>query len=148
MKPFLDPDPVERALEALICCLALACLLTGCTHVVVSGPAAPAPANEVKQLGGRMAAEFPDGTKIWVDNHDSLAAVADLAGDVARNGFILEGTKEAIGLRRAKNASDAATESAKIAAGTEAQRIAADQALASQQLSNEAAAAAAALAAP
>lgn len=146
MKPFLDPDPVERALEALICCLALCVVFTGCTHVVVSGPSAPAPALEAKQLGGMLTMIAPDGTHFSIDNRQSLAAVTEAVDNIAGKVTILQGTKEAIGLRRAKNASDAATAQSQIRAGTEAQRIAADQAIASQKLTNEAAAAA--LAAP
>jgi len=88
----------------------------------------------------------PDGTHFSIDNRESLAAVTEAVDNIAGKVTILQGTKEAIGLRRAKNASDAATAQSQIRAGTEAQRIAADQAIASQKLTNEAAAAA--LAAP
>lgn len=146
MKDLLDPDPVERAIEGALVCLAAVFLFAGCTHVTVSGPAAPVPAVEAKQLGGMLTAEFPDGTRLAVDNRDSFRAVTEMADSITGKIAILQGTREILDMRQAKNASDAATEGARIAAGTEAQRIAADQAIQSQQLANEAAAAA--LAAP
>jgi hypothetical protein len=125
--------------------LALAALivgsLTGCTQVTVTPPAAEAPAFKAGQLGGHATITHGE-TSITVDNVQSFTDATKMVSSITTAITALKGTIALLDMRKAKNAADAATEGAKIAAGTQSQQIAADQALGLKQLDNEAAAAA------
>lgn len=129
--------------------LALAALiigsLTGCTQVTVTPPAAPAPAFKAAQLGGHATITHGE-TAITVDNRQSFQDATKMVSSITTAITALKGAVALIDMRTAKNAADAATEGAKIAAGTQSQQIAADQAISLKQLDNQAAEAA--LAAP
>lgn len=140
-------DLTERIENTALVCLALCCLLSSCTQIEIAEPGAVAPQVAATQLGGMLTVELPGSdAEIRIDNRESWEDTTEMAKGITSTISILKGTLAAIDLRQAKNAAEAANQGAQIAAGTEAQRIAADQALQSQALTNEAAAAA--LAAP
>jgi hypothetical protein len=131
---------------------ALSLFSVGCTtakihlgeNVAVDRNGRAVPDVQLRQLGGQMAFNTPGesgDTWIWVNNEKSFTdakeglvrVAATVAGGILGAEW-LEG-------EAAKTTTAAATEQAKITAGTQSEQIAADQAIASQKLANEAAAA-------
>lgn len=131
---------------------ALALFAVGCTtakihlgeNVTVDRNGRAVPDVQLRQLGGQMAFSTPGElgpTTITVNNEKSFTD--------AKNGVVALGATIAGGIlggkwldgEAAKTTTAAATEQAKITAGTQSEQIAADQAIASQKLANEAAAA-------
>ena len=115
--------------------------LVSCTQVTIIPPGATVASVQAGQIGGTATVEH-GATRIAIDNRESWTDTTKMVSGITTAITALKGAVALIDMRAAKNAADAATAGAQIAAGTEAQRIAADQAIQSQALTNEAALAA------
>lgn len=123
-----------------LCFLSLVCL-GACSQITITPAGAPVPEIAAGQVGGMATIEH-GGTRIAIDNRESWEDTTEMVRGITNTLAIMRSTLAALDLRKAKNAAEAANEGAKIAAGTEGQRIAADQTVALKELDNQAAEAA------